>query len=328
MTIAKKQLYLFLTMFLLLIGTAATAHAATEPKGDCSGSCGPQLTWNYDSDSRTLTIKGIGEMDDYKFSGSPWCDEEMNSEIVKVVVSEGVTGIGAYAFSDFTGMEQISLPSSLDRIGEKAFCYCSSLKDPVLPEGLLYIEDVAFMNCSSIESICLPASLISFGKAVFGDSGIKELLVDENNKYFSAEAGILYNKDKTELIYCTPNLPEKLTVRDSVKLIRESAFSDCITLTEVILPAGLEKIEQQAFGFCFNLRKVILPEKLTEIEDYAFESCLDLTDIKIPAGVTHIGINIFQDCISLKTIEVDPDNKNFCAQDGILYNKNTSLQLL
>ena len=162
-------------------GTYAT-YAAAEPwkkfkikDPDYSGTCGDNLTWEYDPSTTTLTISGSGAMYDYgsfdigsnDFTrAAPWM-EKYWKQIQSVVVGEGVTQIGNYAFYHCTNLVSVSLPSSLTSIGKDAFYFCKSLPTINFPEGLKSIGNAAFEECRILTSVVLPASLESLEAFAF-----------------------------------------------------------------------------------------------------------------------------------------------------------------
>ncbi len=124
------------------------------------------------------------------------------------------------------------------------------------------------------------------------------------------------------------------------------AFRGCASLTSVIIPDGVERIEQGAFDKCSALASVILPDCVKIIADCAFQQCESLTEIAIPNSVTNIGAGAFQacsslesvsipksvvtierpgdtfdDCNSLRAVNVDKDNPSYKSIDGILFDK-------
>lgn len=134
----------------------------------------------------------------------------------------------------------------------------------------------------------------------------------------------------------------ELIMPDSITKITVSAATMPRTLKYFNIPKGCPEIVE-AFKYC-KLTGIYLPEGVTEIPEHAFNSCRRLTDINIPNSVTKIGRGAFYDCVSLQSItipsrvteidrpcgycqsltsiEVDPDNPNFCSVDGILFNKD------
>ncbi len=154
----KKTVSVILTVLLLLgtFGFALTAAAAGNviARGNCGGEGdGKNLAWTLYTDG-TLTIVGEGAMADYTpyynygSDAPPWRTYE--SKLKKVILEEGVSCIGNYAFYSCGLMESIALPAGLTRIGEQAFHECSSLTEVTIPYGVTSIERHTFSYCTSL----------------------------------------------------------------------------------------------------------------------------------------------------------------------------------
>jgi hypothetical protein len=107
----KRTVFIMLTIALLVAALAVSAAAA-----QTSGVCGDNLTWELTN--AQLTISGTGPMYDYGLGESPWFDFDT---IKKVVIGEGVTSIGDYAFARTDRYSEYELPSTITRIGSGAF---------------------------------------------------------------------------------------------------------------------------------------------------------------------------------------------------------------
>jgi len=146
-----------------------TVSENVEPQGPISGSCGLNVTWNFDKESGVLTISGTGPMYDYReddagdYLPRPWKDLE--DSITSIVINQGVTRIGKAAFSGIYWAKKVSIPSSVTSIGNCAFDGCWSLNGITIPDSVTVIEFAAFSDCRSLTSIVLPNGLetIEFG---------------------------------------------------------------------------------------------------------------------------------------------------------------------
>ena len=94
------------------------------------GLCGQKLTWNLQGD--VLFIEGEGFMDDYLPGNSVWAP--MAWLVRSVVIGDGVSSIGDYAFSGFTNLADVSIPKSVRQIGKGIFDDCTSLKEIIIPQ--------------------------------------------------------------------------------------------------------------------------------------------------------------------------------------------------
>ena len=123
------------------------------------------IEWRYDDNSRTLTISGNGKMEDFSEETIPWKKNLL--EIRTVIVEQGVTGIGSYAFKGCTGLGKLILHPGLESIGAYAFKYCSSLRQIALPPELSSIGVGAFQYCTRLSELELPQGLQRVGTGAF-----------------------------------------------------------------------------------------------------------------------------------------------------------------
>ena len=128
------------------------------------GNCGNNVSFVLSKDY-TLTISGTGAMYDYDYNTSPW--EDYLEQIKTIVIEEGVTSIGEWAFSGCSGLTSITIPNSVTSIGNYAFSGCSGLTSITIPESVTSIGSGAFQLCSKLISIEIPESITSIGGSAF-----------------------------------------------------------------------------------------------------------------------------------------------------------------
>jgi|GEM_PF-618205 len=316
--------------------------ASAESSGNC-GDSGSNVTWSLD-DNGTLTISGSGKIEDYRSDiDQPWYSNR--SDITSVVIEPGVTSIGSQAFYECSNLTSITIPSGLTSIGEQAFGNCTGLTSITIPSGFISIGDYAFWNCTGLTSITIqngvtsigtgafwnctgltsitiPSSVTSIGVNVFYNcTGLTDITVDSNNSSFCSESGVLFNKDKTTLIYYPLGKNDSsYTIPDGVTVIEQYAFYCNSKLTSVTIPSGVTSIGEMAFRECSGLTSVIVPSSVTSIEYNAFWCCFNLI-IYIPGGIT-IGIDAFYSTAAKITYTVDSSN-NVTITDISLSSGNT-----
>ena len=221
-----------------------------------------------------------------------------------IVLPDGLLEIGGSAFEKCFSLESINIPESVKLVKHSAFYQCFSLKEVTLPrklpktyypewlpgiftnefrycynlENITLPEDAeiiqagAFEDCRKLETVNIPKKVRTMTGSAFSNSiAFESITVDEENNYFaSSEDGILFNKDKTKLVYYPANKPATVyTVPDTVTEIGEYAFSNIQNLAAIIIPDTVEKIESYAFH-SFNLRDIYFEG--TEEEWNAFEA--------------------------------------------------------
>ena len=187
------------------------------------------------------TVKTIG---DKAFN---WCEN-----LTSVVMQEGVISIGDDAFMGCP-LESITLPDSIESIARCAFYDCINLKSVTLPANLESIEYYVF-GYSGIESIYISASVSYIDGLKFdGCDSLMNIYVDSNNAHYSSVDGVLYSKDGLTLVAFPTGREGSFTIPDGVEVIENRAFIGANSLTQVIIPDNITKIEDYAFAWCDNL---------------------------------------------------------------------------
>lgn len=302
----KKILALLLAVCLLLGCLPLSASAATTVTDD-SGSCGDNVTYTFNADTGTLTISGTGEMR-YPYG---WSSYKQN--IVNVVVEQGVTSIGDSAFNYCSSLTSVTLPEGLTCIGSAAFLSCYSLKNIILPEGLVSIGSHAFWSDSAgsagsrydtyLDTITIPSTLQNLGE-IEGYHAFFTVSKD-NPRYYADEQGVLFNKDKTQLIAAPRSISGTYTVPKGVVSIQDSAFRLCQDLVSVILPEGLTTIGRSSFD-CFDA--------------FSLSAYTSLTSVTVPSTLTNLDELLKSNTHLFFTVaEVNPTY--YADEKGVLFNK-------
>jgi hypothetical protein len=262
--------------------------------------------------------------------------------LTSVIIPASVTKIGSWNIDRDTGAFSISIPDDdsmkFDNVGA-AFDSCTGLTaitvhpdnpyytsedgvlfnknmtlligypngrqgDYIIPASVTKIMRGAFWGCSGLTSITFPASITEISHTFFDGTGLTAIAVHPDNFIYTSEDGVLFNKDKTELIVYPERRQGGYVIPASVTKIGAGAFYGCVGLTSVFIPAPVTKIGVAAFYNCTALTSVIIRAEIRKIGRAAFYSCTALTSIVIPDSVVKIGAGAFEDCTGLTSVTI------------------------
>lgn len=229
----KRVLSLLLAVLIVLalVPPAEVRAAEIVASGDC-GAEGDNVTWSLDS-AGTLTIRGTGAIENYGSNSfgkrqAPWkpwrynLSGESGVVIKKVVITEGITAIGDFAFEWCSEMTEISIPNSVTSIGNGSFSTCQSLHAVFLPKNLTEIGESAFEHCDALSTVTIPAKVTTLGASAFASCD---------------------------------NL-ESVTISGPISTIWLYTFRECRKLSDITLPASLQTIKAMAFSGTPSLKNI------------------------------------------------------------------------
>ncbi|HEY3420914.1 MAG TPA: leucine-rich repeat protein [Methanomassiliicoccales archaeon] len=266
--------------------------------------------------------------------------------LTSVTIPNGVTKIDSYAFQNCQGLASVTIPNSVTVIAYQSFYGCDALTSVTIPDSVVTIGGYVFAYCDSLTGVTIPASVISVGDMAFGYClSLTSIDVNASNPNFVSIDGALYNKAATTLIAYPTQKLGGFTVPETVKVIKDRAFSNCVGLTSLIignnvtvignntfsycsalvtakLSNSVSYIGNNAFYYCDKMNSLSLGTNVTTIGVQAFQSCSALTSVTISGKVASIGSQAFGSCRSLTAINVNASNPNFVSNDAVLYNKN------
>lgn len=301
---------IIIVLFAIVLVLTTTPIALAEFPSVVDGGTSGNLSWTLDN-TNTLEISGTGNMGMYStasYSGiyasnAPW--GKYYSRIESVVIGNGVTSIGSYAFARCTALTSIDFGNSVTTIGVGAFEYCESLTDISIPDSVTIINRIAFMACDALTSVTIGNGVTEIGTQAFS--------------------------------YCTSL--SSVSFGDSLNHIGGYAFESCRSLTNIIIPNSVTEIDIGAFRACTSLENIsvnegnlyyeaddsgclytkdkttlvqypvgnsrssfTIPTSVIEIDYYSFLNCNSLTNIEIGNNVTRIYTNAFSGCRLLTSV--------------------------
>ena len=244
-----------------------------------------------------------------------------------VQVPEGIVSIGASAFWNNTHVKEVFLPSTVERIGGDCFYYCTNLEKLTVPSRVSIMGNNPFAGCPKLK-------------------------LKNESKDFCIENDILYDKDKSIVIYYPIRKPDtEYAIPSTVKCVGKHCFFKCDNLEKIIIPASVLKLENNPFSGCTKLsvenhslnyhfdngviynkyktaiigclngsiiEKLTIPESVTSINRNAFWNCKGIKKIVISKNITRIGYNPFAGC---ENLILESESDEVVALNGILYDK-------
>ena len=253
----KQTISLFLSVIMIVSTVFFTGITTFAEETDILDS----LTYKIDTSGVVITgcdksISGDVIIPD-TIEGYPVTEISANAfaacvNITSVIFSYGIKTVSTQAFSGYSNLENITIPDSVTSIGHNAFANCDKLTQVTIPASVTMLVDTAFSQCNNLIRID----------------------VDNNNpKYSNDEFGVLFNKDKTELIrYPLGNKRTSYVIPESVTSIAELAFYSCESLTNIRVSENNECYSNDEYGVLFNKNQteVILYPASSNRTIYAF----------------------------------------------------------
>ena len=263
-----------------------------------------------------------------------FCQNKMSN----VVMEEGITSIGEFAFSECPNIVAISFPQTLKNIGDYAFYKSKTPNCIMLPQKMTTIGDYAFSDASALSEIRIPDSVEKIGTKAFDDGVAAKIYYR-----FGVICENLFNGQLVKRIY----------VDNDIYRIGDGAFSNCDNLVDLSLPDTISIVGNDCFSSSSNIvltirtvdgeidgnvfrgkipgiktihldnsnigdyafadnvgiEKVTISEAsegftIISIGNHAFEGCVGLTDLVLPASVNSLGSHAFYGCTSLASVNI------------------------
>ena len=191
---------------------------------------------------------------------------------------------------------------------------------PALHNGLpvTLIEDMSVFT--NLVSLRIPATVNSFGMHALYPNTLTTIIVSEWSPYFSSEGGVLYNKEKTEIV-AVPRGMTSLTIPNTVTSIGNGSFINS-AITTLTIPNTITSIGNEAFRYS-AIANLTIPNSVTNLGQGIFRDCAQLVTVVLPSNMTAIPDNMFHGS-SLQHITI-PDSVKIIGNHSFEFTNLTSI---
>ena len=210
-------------------------------------------------------------------------------------------------FGDCSNLTTLNIGNNVESIPGYTFAGCSGLTTVNWnAKACVNVGSFLFEDCPSLITVNIGDNVTAIASNGFSSCDVlKNINVSENNEMYVSVGGILYNKNKTQIIFVPYAIQGDVTI-----------------------PNGVTSISSYAFRNRNNITSITIPDSVTNIGDFAFYNCSGLTNITIPYNVTSIGDRAFSGCSSLTSISVDAKNTKYHSSGNCLIETATKTMIL
>ena len=306
----------------------ATGHSSTS--GTCEY-CGEWIIYYSKGLEFRKNYYGLGDSKDtYVVTGMGTCTD-IDLVIPREYLGVPVTGILLNSLDD--NITSLYLPDTIVGIGGMGSVntyYFSKLKQITVHEdnayfstvdGVLYNKDqtrlLLYPKAKTDTTFRMPDTVTSMSMGIFYQANnLQHIILSDSLTEIPEDAF-----GRCENLTCV-DLCSQLTC------IGNNAFSQCSKLQSITIPDGVTEIPFGTFGGCTSLTSVTFGKGVRVIQGYAFNGCNALTDLTLPKNLESLDVSAFYGCTSLISIQISPDNPNFCTENSILYSKDKTTLIL
>lgn len=253
-------------------------------------------------------------------------------------ITNKVNKLGGYAFSDCSGLTNISIPQTITTISSNAFCNCTGLTSIIIPNRANFILESAFSGCIGLTSITIPARVFTIESYAFAAcSNLTGVYFEGNAPSVINAKAQFFDATLVTVYYCAGTTgwgteyagrPTALWDKTEALGLSYQQIGSAYTIIgymgaggNVVIPASIgglpvTSIADYAFSYVVgasaltNITSITIPNTVTRIGNYAFSRCTGLTNVTIPGSVTSLGYGAFNGCIALTDVTILPGITN------------------
>lgn len=220
---------------------------------------------------------------------------------------ETITEIPDYAFRG-TALEEVEISGNVTTIGKYAYANNAEMTTLDLSTGLESIGDYAFQNCTALSTVTIPGTVTTLGANPF--EGVPSLALAPDNGDFYMENNVLYNGDRSEILFFPASVSGQYDLPESVLKLGAGVFAGS-NITGIKLHDMITEIPDGLFKGS-KLQSITIGRFVTKIGAGAFENCTDLNHVEFQSDRAEdltIGANAFRGCTALTQITLSDSVK-------------------
>lgn len=236
-----------------------------------------------------------------------------HSTLRSIIFRSGLKSIGNNCFGQCLNLTKVDLSlTAITEIPDNCFAQCYELNDIKLPSTIQKIGMNAFLDCAKLGNIGLENTVVTHIKDyAFYSSGLSSANLPSTISSLGIQA---FKNSKIQSLTVSCDIPAQ-------------CFMSCSSLETINLNDGVATIYENAFESCASLKNLVLPSTIKLIRSFAFQFCsmLDNLTLSLNSNLEDIFGGTFVGCDRLKQINLDPNDKNFKFTNGALTNYNESI---
>ena len=277
------------------------------------------------------------------------------NDLTSVEIAAGVKEIRYEAFLHCANLKSIDMGPDVQELDDYAFYYCTALESLTLSPALddVLTSTSGTLSGSPLKTLIVPKNAAFIPENMMFKETLTEIIVEDGNPVFTSADGVLYTADPrnanatgdTLLVYPRAKADESYSILEGTKTVGKDAFGDNKLLTKVTMPESLEVIKQAAFAYCYGLTEIVLGKNVHTLEYDAFYHCNNMTSFTLSEKLTPETVNnsVVGGCNKLTTlyvpaaaefvpnsiakfgalteIAVEDGNQHYFSDHGVLYER-------
>lgn len=250
-----------------------------------------QLQWNYRTDMAALTIFGEGAIPNYtSISEAPWKAYENN--IKNIVIEDGITEIGDYAFYEMDNVKSVTISDTVTRIGCRAFDE-TFIDELEVPASVETIESYAFCSC---HNVMIESPFCTLADEIVSEDGYSLLygFDDSTVETYAKENGIAYSNMDGTYGVCGNDATWTLNAEGVLTISGTGAIFDFVSYADDTISEYDNPMTTPWYKVRDQITEVVVENGITSVGDWTFGRLVNAVSASIANSVEKLGSSVFE----------------------------------